>query len=178
MTRRLIAIFAIALALGLAGCGSGGGVSNDPPKGSNASTDEEATGEATTEAPKADPKFGQAFTYEDDLSIKVSTPEGYKPTSDAYVEKKWPHFVVFEVTLVNGTKGKIDPTGLYLTLQSNDVEAEQVFATGLEAPETTVLPGRQVRFKAAFGVDNPDDLVMDVDATVTDFFREPVTFVK
>lgn len=174
MTRRFLIAFIASMAI-LSGC-TAGSVDNDPPKGSNASTDEEKKAAEEPE-PAPDPKFGQTFTYDDQLSVNVSVPKDFKPGQDAYIEKEWPRFVQFEVTIVNGTKKKIDPSGIYLSLQSNDVEAEEVFDTGFEGPpSTTLLAGRQARYKVAFGVDNPDDLVMDF--TLNDFEREDITFVK
>ena len=76
---------------------------------------------------------------------------------------KWKHSFVFEVILVNGTKEKFDPYYWSTTLQSKDTEGEEVFDDGIAAPETNLLPGRQAKFKIAYGVLDPTDLVMDVD---------------
>jgi hypothetical protein len=73
-------------------------------------------------------------------------------------------YLVFDVTVVNGTPDAYEPIAFYATAQSDNVEAQQVFDSEKLAlpPSTPLLPGRESKFKIAFGVANPDDLVLMV----------------
>ena len=59
----------------------------------------------------------------------MGKPKPYKPTPNSSLAKlsDWPKYVVFEVTIVNETKSRFDPTSWTTTLQSKDEEAEEVF---------------------------------------------------
>lgn len=171
--RSIVAILASVLIL-VGGC-TGGEVASDPPQGSNASTEDVPA----EEEPVEDPKFGNAFTYDDDLSVQISEPETFKPSQFAALVEKWPDYVKFDVTIVNGTKKKFDTSMIYFTVQSKDKEAEEVFDAdkGFNgAPTTTLLPGRQAKYKVGFGVLDANDLVMDF--TTGDFEHEDLTFTR
>jgi hypothetical protein len=50
-------------------------------------------------------------------------------------------------------------------MQSATTEEQQVYdsANGIGgSPTTTLLPGREIQFRMAFGATNPDDLVLEV----------------
>lgn len=165
MNRRSILATIAASLLLISGCGGGEGpgTDSDPPEGSNASTptpDAEATAADQTSL-----KFGDPYTFEDGLSVTVGKPKPFKPSPASSLEKvnKWKNYVVFEVVVVNGTKKRFDPSAWLTTLQSKDGEGEEVFDEGVETPQTNLLAGRQTKFKVAYGVLDPSDLVMDVD---------------
>jgi hypothetical protein len=84
--------------------------------------------------------------------------------------------VVFDVVIVNGSQVNYEPTFFTATLQSANVEEEQVFDSenGIGgSPSTPVLPGRETAFRIAFGATNPNDLVMQVSPS---FEHEPVIY--
>ena len=167
---------ALTCILALAGCASGG-VDGNPPSGSNAG-DSESDESAEPEGP--DPTFGQAYTFDDGLSVTVGKPKKFKPSpySSLTNVNDWPAYRSFQVVVVNGTKKKFDASMFTVTVQSKDEEGEEVFDSekGIEgAPQTTLLPGRQSKFKIVWGVKDPNDLVMDVDV---DFEHESITYVQ
>lgn len=122
-----------------------------------------ATGEAEP-APTDDPvkNFGSTFTWEDNLSMTVSAAKAFKPGE--YSEQAgYTNYVVFDVTLVNKTGQPWDPSMFYATLQSANEESPSVYDPQLgDKPSTKLLNGREAKFKLAFAVKDPKDLVMEV----------------
>jgi hypothetical protein len=119
--------------------------------------------------------FGSAFTWADGLSITVSRPATYTPSKYAATGKEFTHFVVFDVVIVNKTGAVWDPSMVYATLQSANQEGDRVFDSSQLPPEpsTKLLDGREVKFKMAFGVADPVDLVLELRP---DFKHDSVIF--
>ena len=71
------------------------------------------------------------------------------------------------IVLTNGTDENFDPSSFSVNLQSGTTEGSQVYDSEQlgESPSTTLLPGRSATFKVAFGVTDPEDLVMEVSPT-------------
>lgn len=69
-------------------------------------------------------------------------PNAY--SSSAAGGESAPQFVVFTVTVVNGSTEKLCPAMFTADLQSGNREADKVYdsANGIGAPTTVVLPGR------------------------------------
>jgi hypothetical protein len=112
----------------------------------------------------AQAKFGETFSYGDGLQITVSKPAPYRPSQYAACDKGVSH-LVWTVTVKNGTTEPYDPSGYSDTVQSGQTEGSSCFDSGkgLEGePNTTLLAGRTVTWKVGFGVENPDDVVMEV----------------
>ncbi|UZJ23750.1 hypothetical protein RHODO2019_11085 [Rhodococcus antarcticus] len=157
----------IAGLLVLSACGSTAGKASDSAgAGSNRPADgsSQAAATATTEAAPANPKFGAAFTFDNGLAVTVSAPKPYTPSESAFA-RGGGAAVIFDITVVNGTKANYDPTLFNATLQSGNAEAPALFdsANGVNgSPQTAVLPGRETTFKLAFSVTNPADLVMQL----------------
>ena len=61
-----------------------------------------------------------------------------------------------------GVAAPFDPALVVETLTSGDVEASQIFDSEQlgEKPSTKILPGRSVKYRAAFAVQNPKDLTL------------------
>ncbi|MFZ5850350.1 MAG: hypothetical protein ACOYY2_03010 [Actinomycetota bacterium] len=164
----------IPLALGallLAGCTSGS-AGDAEPTGTNAPAATTAAAESepeppaeTTPAAPAYAAFGQTYTWDDGLAVTVSPPAPFTPSETAAFTES-PAYLAFEVKVVNGTAEPYEPAVLYLTLQSGNTEASQVFDVGEAGlagpPATPLLPGREAVFKVGFGVADPADLVMQV----------------
>jgi hypothetical protein len=180
--RKSIAIV-LAAAFALSGCGgTSGRVSDEEVAGSNRPTETSpAESTPTTEAPPpvVNPKFGETYTYEDGLVVTIGTPQPYTPSESAAVgEPRPPAFVVFDVTVVNGSQANYEPAIFSVSLQSANVEEQQVFdsANGIGGtPTTPILPGREAAFRLAFGATNPNDLVMQVSPS---FEHEPIIFTS
>lgn len=182
MIRRLgPAVLAVVL---LAGCSSTDGeVDNDPPSGTNAGAEDTATDEPadeeTSEEPaeeSTEPAFGEAFTYDDGLTVTVSAPKPYKPSNSAAAGKG--EAVAFDITLVNNTGATFDPSLLSASLQSGNGQAEEIFDTakGLNgSPMTKLLDGREAKWIIGYTVQDPNDLVLEVSP---DFERESILYVS
>jgi hypothetical protein len=126
--------------------------------------DEEPAEEPAEEAPAGEPAvFGESWEYTDGLAITISEPKPFEPSDTAFASEA-AAYVVFEVTITNGTAADYEPL-VITSVQSGDAEAEEVFDSenGLEgAPSTTLLPGREVTFQIGYGVADAADLVMEV----------------
>ena len=175
MNRIFILLAAGAATVGLAACGGvSGEAASTQPTGTNAvasETPSPAASETETTAPTEEPtaaedapiKFGKAFTWENGLSATVSAPKPYKPTDSAAGTEGFKYFVQFTVTVVNKTGAAFDPDATNHTVQSADVEGSRIFdaSSSLDTPSTKVLNGRQTKYKVAFGVTNPKDIVFE-----------------
>lgn len=168
MTRKALAALGLIAVLTATGCGSTTGkADSDPPSGTNADASTPASADASPTAETsqdANLKFGQAFTWEDGLTVKVSKPKPFKPSEYAATTGKG-QAIKFTFTVVNQTKKPYDPSLFYATLQSGNTEAEEIFDSenGLEgSPNTKVLAGREAKFDAGYNVKNPKDLVLEL----------------
>jgi hypothetical protein len=171
-------IAAVLLVLTLTACGgTSGEPDSDPQAGANrpAGTASPAapTQAPTTEPPSPSPSptddgvlsFGESITYEDGVTLTVSAPTPYTPSEYAAGAEGVTAAVAFDVTIVNGTQANFDPSFFSTTLQSANVEGSEIYDSenGLEgSPSTTLLPGREAKFRIAYGVTNPADLVLEV----------------
>lgn len=184
-TRLAAALAAIALSLTLVSCaGTTGAAATAPAQGSNADPTQGTNADPTeSESPDASATptddgtiaFGQAYKYDDGLQIIISAPKPYKPSRWAAF-KKSKGYLVMTVTVLNGTSAKFEPAMFSMTAQSGDEEGDQVFDSGnglKGAPSTKLLKGRQAKWKVAFGVKNPKDLVLEV---TPDFEHDSVIF--
>lgn len=111
--------------------------------------------------------YGETYTYDDGLQITVTGPHAFTPsqTFEEFGTDDAPHYVSFEVTVVNGTDAVHEPAGFYTTAQSANAEATETFDFdgGLEgAPQTPLLPGREASFTIGYGVVDPADVVLQV----------------
>lgn len=159
--RAILAVSATALVI--AGCGTTGTTNDSPPEGSNG--DKASAAAKATEKPKAaNPTFGEAYTWKDGITIKISQPESFKP-SEYSVTKKSAAYLKFNVRLINKTGEPFDPALVYATLQSGNEESEPVFDSenGIgNSPSTKLLDGREVKWIIGFGVKDPKDLVLEI----------------
>lgn len=97
--------------------------------------------------------------------MAVSAPAPFKPSESAYTEGKFKNFVVLTITITNNSTKNYDPTLFRTNVQSGDEAGESIFDSSQQIelpPQTSLLPGRKVTFKVAFGVKNPKDLIVQV----------------
>lgn len=176
------ALAAGAAVVGLAACGGvSGGAASSQPTGTNAvpsttapsstapSVETETTTpteETPTEEPSAEDAtitFGKAYTWENGVSATISAPKSYR-TGSGVGGEKFKYAVQFTVVIVNKSGKTFDPSMASATVQSADVEGDQIFDSGNGfggTPDTKLLNGRQTKFKVAFGVTNPKDIVFE-----------------
>ncbi|AJW78486.1 hypothetical protein [Clavibacter michiganensis] len=160
-----------AIALSLSAC-TGGAPDAEPDTGINRPADEEQAEAEADAGSEIDPEstttlnsvFGETFAYTDGVSVTVSAPQPFTPSEYANKGSE-PNFVLFEITVVNGSEGNYDPTSFYDTLQSANAESEEVYDSqqGLgNSPTTSLLPGREAKWTVAYGVLDPNDMVMEI----------------
>ncbi len=131
----------------------------------SAAVDPQACGNRPAETAEAGPlAFGETFTYEDGLSLTVGRPAPFTPSDVAAGAEGSPAAARFIVTIVNGTAANVEPRPFYATVTSANVEGSEVFVGDLIGPPSTVLlPGREATFSIGFAVQDPADLVMEVN---------------
>lgn len=121
-----------------------------------------------TETPEPEPqdatvKFGKAYTWENGVSASVSVPKAYKPKQYAAGTEGFKHFVVFTVVVINKSGTTFDPALITESVQSNDAEGSKIYDTMTmdEDLGTKILNGRQGKYRLAFGVANPKDIILE-----------------
>ena len=106
------------------------------------------------------------------MTITVSKPKKFKPSE--YNEVKGAKaYLKYRVTVVNKSSKALDLSLTYMSVQSSNKEAEQVFDSenGLEgSPSTKLLKGRESEYDIGFAVADPKDVVMEI-ALQDDFER-------
>ena len=186
---RIAATVSVPATLLLSGCG-GSPQKVDTPPATSASpsasaspssvtgpSKEPTSAEPTSEAPST-PQFGETYSWDDGLEMTVSKPTAYKPSPSAAGTDRFKNFLMFQITIKNGSKEKFEPGPTTISVSSGDEEGQEVFDydKGIEsAPSTSVRPGRSTKWKVAFAVKDPKDLTMDA---APDFTREPITFTS
>jgi hypothetical protein len=137
-----------------------------------------ATGPTASARPEQETlAFGKAYTWDDGVSMTVGKPESFRPSEFAAVEKG-KRYLKFTVTVVNKSDKPVDLGLTYISVQSNDKEADEVFdaGSGLKGPpDTKVLKGRKSAFDVGFGVADPKDVVMEI-ALHSDFLRPSLLY--
>lgn len=114
--------------------------------------------------------FGETMTWEDGVALTVSAPEPYTPSEFA-VGATGANHVVFTLTLTNGSTEDLQPLPLP-TLSSGDQEVSQIVDLGSDVfgpgddvgipPTATIEPGGSVSWRAAWSVDDPSSLTLQV----------------
>lgn len=128
-------------------------------------------------------KFGQTYTWNDGLSITVSAPQPYTPSTYAAGTVSGEQNIVFTYTIKNGTKDTFDPTLAEANLNSGGVAASGITDIGGAngnvtgaAPQGKLLPGQSVSWKDAWAVKDPNDLTLTF--TLNDFLHTDAIFTK
>lgn len=165
--KKHLAIAALVV-LPLAGCGATTGVAGSSTADAGATSApkaENADAEATTDGSDGTVKFGKTFTWDDGLAVTVTAPKKFKPSEYAAMDPGKGTPVLMQVTIKNGSKKPFDAGVFTSTVQSNEEEASTIFDSSQKiegAPSTKLLAGKTVKFKIAYKVLNPKDIVMEV----------------
>ena len=132
---------------------------------------------------EGDLAFGQTMTWDDGVALTVSAPEPYTP-SDFAVGATQANNVVFTLTLTNNSTQDLQPLPLP-AFSSGDQEVSQIFDIGSDVFETgddvgfppaeTLEPGASVTWRAAWSVDDPSSLTLEVAPS---FLYPSVTFTN
>jgi hypothetical protein len=150
---------------------TGGSSDDNPPAGTNRPASTEPT---DSRKPEQEPlAFGKSYTWEDGITLTVGKPKKFKPSEYA-AAKKAKGYLKFTVTVVNKSDKPLDLGLTYITVQSSNKEAEEIFDSENDldsTPDTKVLKGRESEFDVGFGVANTKDVVMEV--ALQDDFERP-----
>jgi hypothetical protein len=120
-----------------------------------------------TESEKPERKtlpFGKSYTWDDGVTVTVGKPQKFKPSAYTVVDKT-KRYLRFAVTVVNKSNKPIDLGLTYISVQSGNKQASEVFDSGTSLrgpPDTKVLKGRASQFEVGFAVTDPKDVVMEV----------------
>lgn len=181
---RVITVLALT-ALPLSACTVTGEPSDPAPKATQADpgTEEDMPLETVEPEPEeTEPAFetgvfgGNGFTWDDGIKVVIGKPKEFTPSEYAMFEPA-NKYIVFEITLTNGTDQPFDPTMVYVTGSSGGQEAVEVYDSDGDmkaSPSTRVLPGKSVTWDIAFGVETAKDTVLEV---TPDFDHAPALFV-
>ena len=108
--------------------------------------------------------FGKNYAWHDGVRMTVGKPQKFQPSKWAVVEKS-KVYVKFTVSVVNKSKKPVDLGLTYISVQSRNKEADQLFdsVSGLKGPpDKKVSKGRAAEFDVGFGVADPTDLAMEI----------------
>jgi hypothetical protein len=136
------------------------------------------------EAPVArDLAFGETMTWDDGVALTVAAPEPYTP-SDFAVGATQANNVVFTLTIINNSTEDLQPLPLP-TLSSGGQEVSQIFDIGSDVfapgddvgfpPADTIEPGGSVSWRAAWSLDDPSSLTLEVSPS---FLYPSATFTN
>lgn len=132
------------------------------PEGEDMEVDMEADGDANSDESSTgnSGSFGEEITLPDNEgTIIISDPKPFEPTDIASTSGEWDEFVVMEVTERNDSDEPV-PGGWALTATTGEVEAERIFDEGIDSPTSDVMPGKTIKYKAAFGRKKGQDFVV------------------
>lgn len=109
--------------------------------------------------------FGETYIWEDGIEATVGEPRAdYVPSDTAAGGDGYDHFVRFDITVTNGTDQPFDLSLAMVNVMSGSGAGDQVFDTaqGLDGgPMSSILPGRSATWTVGFGVDDPEDVVVE-----------------
>lgn len=139
----------------------------DPEAEDTPTEEEEATPD---EAVPTLGKFGgDAYAYEDGLSVSVSRPKVYQPDMESCACGKGDkNFVLFTITIDNQTGQVYDPSQMYITGTTGERESEEAYDGDIGgSPSSKILPGRKTTFKNVWGVDKGKPFTMQIEPGYT-----------
>lgn len=114
--------------------------------------------------------FGETMTWDDGVALTVSAPEPYTPSDFAVGATRASHVVV-TLTITNDSTEDLQPLPLP-SLSSGDQEVSRIFDLGSDLtspaddvgipPTATIEPGGSVSWRAAWSLDDPSSLTLQV----------------
>lgn len=124
--------------------------------------------------------FGDTYRWDDGLEISVGKPQPFTPSDTAATgNSQGNQFRKFQVTVHNGTKEPVDASSFTATTQSGGKQAEEVMDSekGIGLASGKIQPGKDLNYTIVFGVADPSDISMDIDAYVgKDYSSHETTF--
>lgn len=141
----LLAVLSLIAACGL----NAAGEAADPASSSAA-----PSGSGAAPASPTAPAFGRPYAYPDGLSVTVSRPKAFTPSSTA--TPRVDHAVSFEITVLNGSDRPYQLSAITLSAAVNGEPSQELIDsaqgyTGLADANTDVPPSRKLTLLLAFG---------------------------
>lgn len=145
---------------------------------------EEETSAAADEAESADDEsgsesgatFGSAVQVSDGMTVTISEPEEFTPSSTDFLSGEWETFVRMDVLVENTGEEPLEAFNVYTRATTGSQAAEEVYdyEQGLETPSAVIQPGRELEYAIGYGVSagEPFDLTVE---DVMDFSSQGVT---
>jgi hypothetical protein len=120
---------------------------------------EDDTAESTPPAAFA---FGATATFEDGVTVTISTPTPYAPIGTDVAGVDFPQSVTSTVTIDNASSEAISQPAFVAQATSGGQAASAVFDEGNvnDVPGTTILPGQKLTYPIAFSVADPANLTV------------------
>ena len=162
-TPLLLLALALIVSFFLMGCTTQQATAADPQASQAAAPDTVAPPAPEDDGINA---FGETVTYDDGLSLSVSTPAPYQPTEMAAGAVEGHTSLAFEFVLTNNSSENVEPL-VFGSATSGGVEAPGVFDTsnGISFPPSTVLlPGQTIKWNSVYSVLDPADVTLQVSA--------------
>jgi hypothetical protein len=142
-------------------------VENHPPSSQSTESGNRPPSSQPTESERPQQKtlpFGKSYTWDDGVTVTVGKPKKFKPSAYTVVDKT-KRYLKFTVTVRNKSNKPLDLGLTYISVQSGNKEASEVFdsVSGLRGPPATkVSKGRGSQFEVGFAVADPKDVRMEV----------------
>lgn len=175
----LFILLLIVVAMFAVGCSTSEASTPDPEASAAAAPAEDSVDEPAPEAEVTGVHaFGETVTFDDGLSLSVSTPSEFTPSELSAGAVDGQSSVVFEFVISNNTDKNFDPVLMLATASSGGSEASGVFDTdqGVGFPPTTVvLPGQTIKWLQAFSVADPASITLE---TSVSFSHDDVIFTN
>jgi hypothetical protein len=171
---KMVAVTFAGLALVLAGCTSDGD-DEKSVESSTAASAAEVSAEQVGAVGGETAVFGEPFEFKDGLTVSVSGPEEFTPSAKA-IKGGEENFVKFTLKLGNGTAKRLDAASVTATVTSGGGQGGDVIDQEQEislAPGKTLRPGGQISWVQGFGVQDPEDVAVVVQAGMD---RVPIAF--
>lgn len=163
----IFAVFGfLVLALVLAGCATPGQPTGHVVTPAASQTPEALTEETPEPSPYA--KFGETYTWADNVSITVNGPSPFVVSNTGIGTIIGQQDLAFVVTFFNGSENPIEVSSSYATASAGGKEASKIFDVGNavgrigETPSTSVLPGQSVEWVIGFSVADPNSIVFEI----------------
>jgi PBP1b-binding outer membrane lipoprotein LpoB len=168
MFKKVSILIALMFALVLSGCSVKG--TDTPAPSASAAQPVEATTATPVETPTdtvGTLKFGQVRTYEDGVSISVSTPKPFTPNAEAMGATPGQKAMVYTIVITNGSKVPLRPSA-YANVSSAGAESSMIADVGNpigsigSSPSGTILPGKTIKWLEGYSIADPKDVTFQV----------------
>lgn len=165
MFKKVSILIALLFTLALTACGT---TKAAPVADTSASAAPAPSSATPVESPVDNTlKFGQVRTYEDGVSISVSTPKPFTPNAEAMGATPGQKAMVYTIVITNGSKVPLKPSA-YANVTSAGAESSMIADIGNpigaigSSPMGTILPGKTIKWLEGYSIADPKDVTFQV----------------